>query len=514
MTVDLATNHVAAALQRAGMLPAPPEVLAQLDVACRGTEGQADAVLEISRATWATETRCAEVLVVLMRESIVIVEMRKSGLFKPVVAMATTLPLADYNDLGEIEVEELDGPTVMFLAPDERCHFMLSWPDHGERHRMFLAMFDAHRGSYARWGLQLDPANYAADFTRYYEQIAAEGPSQSSEVYGWVEERFGEFYLSNALGFAMDWRLCELGDAERRGSNCRVGRIAFPLPWVDEGREPQRVVIRLAERLFDLGLLGPPYDERTFNTGEPLSHSDAGPARLIALMTLAGYARALGHPRAVEWIELARVGIPAVPPTVFPESLRTLWSAIDEIPAVGQGPPPEIPIWDDEDVRAISTRDGDRVIYAMDGLTEVDVALVAEFLDVKSALGEEGELAGAAATRACLLGVAAFERLSSEAPQGWRKLVLHAVSDLTCSLWEEHQMAPESAALAHWVIATIETNHWGPDGRTTPLGQHHSYAFGVAVSSGVGVIEIDPVSGIAKAPTGDEARMAAVAGHF
>ncbi len=39
------------------------------------------------------------------------------------------------------------------------------------------------------------------------------------------------------------------------------------------------------------GLLGPPYDERTYDLGEePITASDAGPARLLAPMTLASLA--------------------------------------------------------------------------------------------------------------------------------------------------------------------------------------------------------------------------------
>src|ERR1700689_763759 len=42
MPVDLATSDLTAALERAGMLPAPAELLAQLDVACGGAGVEAD----------------------------------------------------------------------------------------------------------------------------------------------------------------------------------------------------------------------------------------------------------------------------------------------------------------------------------------------------------------------------------------------------------------------------------------------------------------------------------------
>lgn len=514
MTVDLSNPHLKAVLERAGM-PAPSRhVLAQLDAACAGVEGHTNAVLDISQAQWATETDGEDVLVVLMRKIIILVAMHKRGLFKEPEPSPRTLVLADYQDVAEDD--EFAGPTVWFLAREEDKQFLLKWSSTEERHRMFMAMFDAHRGNYARWGLQLDPANYAADFDRYYAQIVAEGPSQSSDVYDWVQEQFGEFYLSNALGLAMDWRMCELDDAERHGSSRRVGRIAFPIPWADEGPEAQRVVVGLGEQLFDEGLLGPPYDERTFDTGEPISHGDAGPARLIALMSLAGYARTLDNPRAAEWIEAARMGISVVPPKVFSENLRQLWSKIEDLPAVDDGPPPEIPIWEDVDVRAISTMQGDppRPVYAMEGLAEADAELVRMFFGADQSLKAADLPDGDSVTKVCLLGVRAFEGLSSDVPLGWRKLILYAVSDLTYSLWEKYEIAEPAAKLAHWIVATIEANHWGPDGRTTPLGQHHSYAMGVAVRSGLGTIQIDPATGLASAPTGDEARNAASAGHF
>ena len=53
-----------------------------------------------------------------------------------------------------------------------------------------------------------------------------------------------------------------------------------------------------------------------------------GPARLIALMTLAINAHALGHPRASHWIAAATSGMPSVPPSVFSENLRAQWSGV------------------------------------------------------------------------------------------------------------------------------------------------------------------------------------------
>lgn len=90
-----------------------------------------------------------------------------------------------------------------------------------------------------------------------------------------------------------------------------------------------------SDSLYDAGLLAAPYDERTF-TDKPLSHPNAGPKRVLALVTLAQFANALRDPRAAEWVKAARAGIRTVPPSVFPETAREFWAGIDELPpAVG-----------------------------------------------------------------------------------------------------------------------------------------------------------------------------------
>jgi hypothetical protein len=510
--VEFVETHIAAVFERAGMLAPSPDDLALLDAACAGVEGGYDAVLEVSRATWATERAREAVLVVLVREAVILVAMRKGGLFRGSQPEARRESLADYSAVAEDD--EVLGSSVFFLAPAEDDHFLLSWADRRERRRMFTAIFAAHAGRYEQWGMQLDPAEYGADFDRFYAEIAAEGPDDGSDLFGWVEGRFGEFDISNALGLALDWRGCVLDDQAGREPSRRVGRLSFPHPWIDSGPEARRVFVRLGEELFDAGLLGPPYDERTFDLGEePITNRDAGPARLLALMTLAAHAKGLGNPRWQEWAEAARAGVPLLPPKVFPENLRDLWSGIEDLPAIDSSPPSEIPIQDDVDVRAISSREGDRVVYSQDGLSEADDALIKSFFVADGKLGDGGPPDGDAVMAVCLLGVKVFEGLSITAPAGWRKLVLYAVSDLTYDLWDKHQVV-DAAKLAHWVVVTIEANGWGPDGRSTALGQHHSYAMGVAVETGVGVVQIDPQTGRASAPTGDEARRAAAVGHF
>jgi hypothetical protein len=513
--IDLFNPKISAALDRAGLLPPSPRVTVQLQAAWAAAGSSDETLLEISRAQWGNETHGPEeVLVVLLRKAVVLVSMQKRGLFGTPQPKSRPIALSDYRDLAEDD--EFFGHSVFFLAPDEDDHFLLSWTDAEERHRMFVAIFNAHRGRYGRWGVQLDASEYGADFDRFYAQLVAEEPATSSgmDVFNWAEQKFGEFEISNALGLAVDWRECELADATGREPSRRVARLSFPEPWIGNGIEAERVFLRLGEQLFDSDLLGAPYDERTFDTGEPITGNDAGPSRLIALMRVALMAKRFGHPRARSWIEMAREGITSVPPDVFPKDLRESWAGIEELPKVEEGPPAEIPIQEDADVRAISIREGDRVVYSQGGLTEADDELIKAFFMADQALGERNQKDGEAVVAVCLLGVKAFEGISAGAPAGWRKLTLYAVSDLTYDLWEKYKMGDPAAKLAHWVVATIEANGWGPDGRSTPLGQHHSYAMGVAVDSGVGTILIDPETGVASAPTGDEARRAAMAGHF
>jgi hypothetical protein len=306
-------------------MPAPSRaVVEQLDAACKGVDGHTNAVFEISQALWATETEGEDVLVVLMREALVLVAMRKHGIFSGAQPSPRTIALADYKDVADDD--EFAGHTVWFLAPNEDKQFLLKWEDADERDRMFRAIFAAHAGRYEQWGLQLDPANYVVDFDRYYAEIVADGPSDPGALYDWTQQRYGEFDLTNALGLAEDWRRCVFGDEEGREPSSRVARIAVPFPWIEAGPQARRVFVRLGEQLFDEGHLNPPYDERTFDTGEPISPSDAGPARLIALMTLAVHAKALGHPRAATWIDTATTGMATVPAAPIPENLRAHWS--------------------------------------------------------------------------------------------------------------------------------------------------------------------------------------------
>ena len=327
----LAEHEIAHPLGRTTAVRWDERTSLQLEAALAAVGGQAGDVLELSRARWGNEENGPnEVLVVLIREVLLLVELEKRGLFGRAQPTVLKKPFAEYVNVGEDD--EIFGHSVFIFGRDEDDTFLLNWADADERHRMFRAILSAQQGRYEQWGLQLDPANYATDFDTYYAQLVAEGPNDPSSLGDWVEQRYGEFDVSNALGWASAWRYAELSDAAGYEPSLRVGQFAHSGLWSDVGPEARGVVVRLGEQLADEGLLDPPYDEETFKTEEGLSHNDAGPARLIALMTLAALAKSQAQPRAAEWIGDARRGIPSVPPSIFFPSLRDLWAEIEALP--------------------------------------------------------------------------------------------------------------------------------------------------------------------------------------
>jgi hypothetical protein len=92
------------------------------------------------------------------------------------------------------------------------------------------------------------------------------------------------------------------------------------------------MLVRVGEPLFDCGAMGPPHDQATYYTAGGLTSMDAGPMRLIALMTLAGNANLIGHFRGAEWVATARSGIGSVPPSIFGPQLRELCPALGGLP--------------------------------------------------------------------------------------------------------------------------------------------------------------------------------------
>jgi hypothetical protein len=168
MTLDLSNPHLKEALHQAGMSTPSADVIERLTFACHEIEGGADAVLEISQADWATEEQGTDVLAVQTRSGLLLVGKGKRGRFKPLETFGIRAPFDYYQDVAEDD--EMAGASVFFLPKDGHKPFLLSWRDADERHRMFQSIFQAHRGHYEKWGLQLDPANFVADFDRFYTQ--------------------------------------------------------------------------------------------------------------------------------------------------------------------------------------------------------------------------------------------------------------------------------------------------------------------------------------------------------
>jgi hypothetical protein len=498
------------ALERAGLAPVAHDTRQLLDFGLDRIRARDDDVLEITRAAWQTETHGGDGVTILTREMVCIVLAPiATGLLRRKSAPACVqIPFAAIRDLIDDD-EEFGSSAIFFVGAQENPDFVLTFPRSAERDRFYPCVFAAHRGEFSRWGLQLDPANYVADFDRFYAEIAGSGVDDPVQLSGWVKERYGDYRIDNALGLASEWRTRELYDIERlTGVSMRAALIGSPSPWGDVP-ESHRIIVRLGEQLFDAGLLEPPFDERSFDTGEPLRALDAGPARLLAVMALAGYARELRDPRAQEFIDVALAHLKDVPGAVFSQRLREFWSGVAPLP--DPDAPREFAIWEDADVRDVSRFEAGQAVYDQDVLTAGDRAQIAGFLSSAGRVdGRDAQTYIAAA----LSGVNAYEELSPMCPMGWRKLVVYDVSELAHELWRRFSLERETAMLAQWVSVTIESNRWGPDGNSSPLGQHHSYSMSLAGQTGVGILKIDPETGMASAPTGNEARLAASNGSF
>jgi hypothetical protein len=499
-----------AALERSGLAPAAAETSELIEFGL-GRIGAGDAdLLEVTRAIWQNEEHGGDTLTILTRETLCIVQMPvTTGMLRrrKSAPACMQIPLATVKDLIDDDVQ-MGGAVIFFFAEPE---FLLRFERSAERDRFFHCVLEAHRKNFSRWGLQLDPANYAADFARFHAELVATGITDSSELSSWIESRYGDFDLINALGFAREWRGCELRDIARPDDpSSRVMRIGSPDPWGDV-LESHRLFISLGEQLFDAGMLGPPYDERSYTTGEPLRALDAGPARLLALMTLAGYARELRDPRADEFIAAAMPHLDAVPAEIFSPNRHEAWADIAPLPSATPEGPQELEIWRDPEVAEICTFADGRVTFDKDQLTPADQAQVERFEAACARLGED---TAEAYVGAALAGIGAFEELSPLCPAGQRKLIVYLVSDLAHEVWRRFQLDREAALLAQWVGSTIEANGWGPDGNSTPLGQHHSFSMSLAADTGIGILAIDPETSLASAPTGAEARLAAQKGAF
>jgi hypothetical protein len=497
-----------AALERAGLAPASTETSELIQFGLGRIGASDDEVLEITRAFWQTDTHGGDSVAILTRETLcVVVAPITTGMLlrRKSAPACAQIPLTTIEDLIDDD-KEMGGAVIFFFAEP---NFLLRFEHSAERDRFFPCIFEAQRGLFSRWGLQLDPANYAADFARFHSELAASGVDDSIKLLDWVASRYGDFPIDNALGLAREWRMHELDDiAHPNRPSARVMRIGSPSPW-GEVPESHRVFVSLGEQLFDAGMLGAPYDERSYTADEPLRALDAGPARLLAAMTLAAYAHELRDPRAEEFLAAARPHLDLVPAEVFSPYLRELWADIAPLPSPED--PREFAIWEDPEVAEICTFADGRVTFDKDQLTPADQAQVERFQAACARLRED---TAEAYLDAALAGVGAFEELSPLCPAGRRKLLVFQVSEFAHEIWRRFQFGREAALLAQWVSVTIEANGWGPDGNSTPLGQHHSFSMSLAADTGIGILVIDPETGRASAPSGAEARLAAQTGAF
>jgi hypothetical protein len=161
MTALLTQPNIRAALERSGLLPASADVVARLTSACEHPEIDPEGILEITRATWATEDQGADdVLVVQTKSGVFMIIKIKRKLLRRGGTVRLRCLYEWYQDL--TDDDEMAGPSVVFLAKPGHHDFLLSFPTKRERDRMFPCLFEAHRGHFSRWGAQLDPTNLVA----------------------------------------------------------------------------------------------------------------------------------------------------------------------------------------------------------------------------------------------------------------------------------------------------------------------------------------------------------------
>jgi hypothetical protein len=94
--------------------------------------------------------------------------------------------------------------------------------------------------------------------------------------------------------------------------------------------EVRWLMLDLGQGLDEEGLLAGPFDERAEGHAGPLGPFEPGPSRLAALITLAGYASLLRHPRRRQWRKRAIEGAAGAPGSVgvLAEPVRVLLAGL------------------------------------------------------------------------------------------------------------------------------------------------------------------------------------------
>jgi hypothetical protein len=327
--------NLSAALERAGLAPISSETQQLIEFGVGRAQAGEEEVLEIAQAVWMTETHQGESLTILTREMLCVVLVpAATGMLRRKSSPASVeIPLTTVRDLIDDD-KEFGGPVIFFFGAQDTPDFLLTFRQRAERDRFYSCVFAAHRGEFSRWGLQLDPNNYIVDFDRFYAEIVGSGIEEPMELISWVDQQYGDFRIDSALGLACEWRKRQLHDIkDPTGTSLRAALVGSPHPWSDVP-ESRQIIVRLGEQLFDAGELEPPYDERSYETGEPMHALDAGPTRLLALMTLAGYGHELRDPRAQKFIDAASPHLGAIPAGIYRQDLRDLWADVAPLPDV------------------------------------------------------------------------------------------------------------------------------------------------------------------------------------
>jgi hypothetical protein len=164
-----------------------------------------------------------------------------------------------------------------------------------------------------------------------------------------------------------------------------------------------------------------------------------------------------------------------------------------------------IPIWSDPDVpRIYDLRDGQPwPRFAVFNDNPEQLKLVVDFVQADQAAGSNGP--ANLYVDACLAGVRLVEALTNPVDPGWIKFFVHQIDQNNSFLWDLHRRAPEVAAIGEWTVTTIERRGWGPNGRTSALGQAHSNAMALAAEAGGG-LHLNQQTGLMEYGDGSEAR--------
>lgn len=331
--------NIERAIARAGLTPSPA-LDAEIREGCGLLSLGADAVIEMSRCLVHREPdgRGGKVdagLLLLFRFDLGILHEvgERGGLFRSRPSGDRDIAWVELSGVTAVEAaQDRSGAAALQLFGEgHRAGLRLAWRDApAERDRLAAAVRAAVARDFSTWDPKPDPDTFREDFDRAYQRALAEAPADLAG-YGTWAAALGEYPRGGGAAAAIDWRRAEVFDLawpnDRTSSRVLFLREARSYA----GQAPQQakeLIVALGEGLWDEGALAPPYDER--DPSDPWHQSEPGPSRLIAVMTLAAYARDLGHPRTSEWAAAARQGLEVVPQEILPAAVHDLWAPLAE----------------------------------------------------------------------------------------------------------------------------------------------------------------------------------------